>query len=304
MNSPFLLDKEMIEPGWNCDDNNGQKCIFGNVSVSGENRWKLWAREKESWARRNPGRQSWQQYCQQSWKIFWQQSLKLWVWRRTGQKETLTMLIILTTILTTILSIWRDPFETLSEREIFPYLKILIFWYCNTAGVLRLFGESVFVTSPHNTLVPTPTYIILNSNIKNSWWWFIPFFLNLSVHFFKVHFCDTLTHQLSIHHVLFLVLVFAKNSTCKCWSYINFSLLFFESSLEDLWKCWLLRANLCESIHGNKMLTNCCTEQSFEINAPLQYARWLTVETFLHYRTSCSVKTVTLLHTYRSSMLR
>ena len=69
------------------------------------------------------------------------------------------MLIILTTILTTILSIWRDPFETLSEREKFPYLKILIFWYCNTAGVLRLFGESVFVTSPHNTLVPTPTYI-------------------------------------------------------------------------------------------------------------------------------------------------
>ena len=125
--------------------------------------------------------------------------------------------------------------------------------------------------------------------------------------FFKVHFCDTLTHQLSIHHVLFLVLFFSKNSTCKSWSNINFSLLFFESSLEDLWKCWLLRANLlnlCESIHGNKMLTNCCTEQSFEINAPLQYACWLTVEIFLNYRTSCPIKTVTLLHTYRSSMLR
>ena len=230
----------MIEPGWNCDDNNGQKCIFGNVSVSGENRWKLWAREKESWARRDPSRQSWQQYCQQSWKQFWQQSLKLWVWRRTGQKETLTMLIILTTILTTILSIWRDPFETLSEREIFPYLKILIFWYCNTAGVLRLFGESVFVTSPHNTLVPTPTYIILNSNIKNSWWWFIPFFLNLSVHFFKVHFCYTLTHQLSIHHVLFLVLVFQKNQHAN----VGAILTFLCFSLNHLWKiyenvgCW------------------------------------------------------------------
>ena len=226
----------MIEPGWNCDDNNGQKCIFGNVSVSGENRWKLWAREKESWARRDPSRQSWQQYCQQSWKQFWQQSLKLWVWRRTGQKETLTMLIILTTIL----SIWRDPFETLSEREIFPYLKILIFWYCNTAGVLRLFGESVFVTSPHNTLVPTPTYIILNSNIKNSWWWFIPFFLNLSVHFFKVHFCDTLTHQLSIHHVLFLVLFFQKIHHAN----VGAILTFLCFSLNHLWKiyenvgCW------------------------------------------------------------------
>ena len=116
----------MIEPGWNCDDNNGQKCIFGNVSVSGENRRKLWAREKESWARRDPSRQSWQQYCQQS--------LKLWVWRRTGQKETLTMLIILTTILTTILSIWRDPSETsktegeLGEKRPYNLKKIWKLW--------------------------------------------------------------------------------------------------------------------------------------------------------------------------------
>ena len=118
-----------------------------------------------------------------------------------------------------------------------------------------------------------------------------------------IHFFDT-WHQ-DFHTSCFIFgFGLSKNSTCKCWSNINFSLLFFESSLEDLWKCWLLRANLCESIHGNKMLTNCCTEQSFEINAPLQYARWLTVEIFLHYRTSCSVKTVTLLHTYRSSMLR
>ena len=84
------------------------------------------------------------------------------------------------------------------------------------------------------------------------------------------------------------------------------SALKYGAFLDDLWKRWLLRPNLCESIHGNKMLTNCSSQQSLEISASAQcsantlqckkYKR-IYISLFVHFFNSANDTENCVLHT-------